>query len=244
MSAHAVVSQSEWLEARKALLIKEKALTRQRDELCKERRDLPWVKVDKDYTFDGPNGPETLSDLFAGRNQLIVYHFMFAPGWAEGCPGCSFLADHFDGANLHVPHGGATFVVVSRAPYAELVPFKQRMGWKFKWVSANGSDFNIDYQASFTEESLAQGVNTYNYEELPEKKPGECPGTSVFYKDEAGDIYHTYSTYTRGIESAIGAFMLLDLTPLGRNEGTIMDWMRHHDKYENAACATHDCCCE
>lgn len=232
MSKHAVVSREEWLEARKALLAEEKALTRQRDALCAKRRELPWVKLEKDYTFEGPGGPVSLASLFGDQQQLIVYHFMFAPGWTEGCPGCSLLADHFDGALQHVPHGGAAFAVVSRAPYAEFAPYQQRMGWKFLWVSSNASDFNFDFDVSFTDESLAKGTAYYNYEALPDKNPGECPGVSVFWKDEDGAIYHTYSAYTRGMEEVIGAFMLLDLTPLGRNETSTMNWVRRHDQYE------------
>jgi len=234
MAAHEVVSREEWLAARKALLAEEKALTKQRDEICRKRRALPWVKVEQDYRFEGPSGEVSLGALFGDKQQLIVYHFMYAPGWTEGCGGCSFLADHFDGALLHAPHGGAAFVAVSRAPYAEFVAFKQRMGWKFPWVSSHGSSFNFDYHVSFTEESLAAGTASYNFEELPEKKPGEAPGFSVFWKDDDGTIYHTYSRYARGPEEVIGAFMLLDMTPLGRNENTIMDWVQLHDEYEGA----------
>lgn len=242
MSIPAIVSEAEWMDARKALLAKERALTHQRDEVCRLRRELPWVRVEKPYQFTGSDGVESLSDLFDGRDQLIVYHFMYAPGWAEGCSGCSLIADHFDGANLHVPHGGASLVVVSRAPFEELAAFKKRMGWKFKWVSSFGSDFNVDYHVSFTEESLAAGEASYNYEVLPEKKPGECPGLSVFCKDETGAVYHSYSAYARGAEEAIGAFMLLDMTPKGRNEKTTMDWVRLHDQYAGAGTGT--CACE
>lgn len=241
MTQHAVVSQEEWLAARKALLEQEKALTRQRDALLAQRRALPWVKVKEDYVFEGANGPVALLGLFGDKSELVVYHFMFAPGWTEGCSGCSLLADHFDGALLHLPQGGAAFAVVSRAPLTELLPFKQRMGWKFPWVSSHGNTFNFDYGVSFTEESLAAGMKSYNYEVLENKQPGECPGASVLFKDETGAIYHTYSTYARGMEEVIGAFMLLDLTPLGRNEQTgIMDWVRHHDRYAGAETA---CCC-
>lgn len=240
MAEHQVVSREAWVKARKALLAEEKALTKQRDEICRKRRALPWVKVEQDYRFEGPDGEVSMAELFGDKQQLIVYHFMYAPGWEAGCPGCSFLADHFDGALLHAPHGGAAFAVVSRAPYEEFAGFKQRMGWKFLWVSSNANSFNFDYHVSFTEESLAAGIASYNYEELPEKKPGECPGFSVFWKDEDGTIYHTYSEYARGAEEVIGAFMLLDMTPLGRNEKTIMDWVRLHDEYDAAEKAS--CC--
>ncbi|GMW02022.1 MAG: hypothetical protein AMXMBFR84_31580 [Candidatus Hydrogenedentota bacterium] len=241
MMPHTVVSQAEWLVARKALLVKEKELTRLRDDLCRQRRELPWVKVEKEYVFEGPSGPESLAQLFGANDQLIVYHFMYAPGWNEGCPGCSFLSDHVDGANWHIPHGGATFTAISRAPYAEFAPFKKRMGWKFHWVSSHGNSFNFDYNVSFTDESLALGTAYYNYEPLPEKKPGECPGVSVFFKDTDGAIYHTYSSYGRGPEELIGAFMFLDLVPRGRNEATIMDWVRFHDRYDTSPVET-PCC--
>lgn len=225
-----IVSQSEWIDARKQLLIKEKELTRLNDDLARRRRELPWVKVENNYIFEGPMGQETLSDLFAGNSQLIIYHFMFAPGWEEGCPGCSFIADHIDGANLHLAHHDVSVVVVSRAPLAEILPFKKRMDWKFKWVSSFGSDFNYDYNVSFTDEQIAEGEVYYNY--AKQETGSESPGTSVFYRDSAGQVFHTYSTYSRGGDILIGAHNFLDLTPKGRNEKGTMDWLRHHDKYE------------
>lgn len=225
-----IVSQSEWIDARKQLLIKEKELTRLNDDLARRRRELPWVKVENNYIFEGPMGQETLSDLFADNSQLIIYHFMFAPGWEEGCPGCSFIADHIDGANLHLAHHDVSVVVVSRAPLAEILPFKKRMDWKFKWVSSFGSDFNYDYNVSFTDEQIAEGEVYYNY--AKQETGSESPGTSVFYRDSTGQVFHTYSTYSRGGDILIGAHNFLDLTPKGRNEKGTMDWLRHHDKYE------------
>jgi predicted dithiol-disulfide oxidoreductase (DUF899 family) len=227
-----IVSEAEWLVARKDLLAREKELTRLRDKLSRHRRELPWVKVEKDYVFDGPNGKETLADLFEGRSQLIVYHFMLGPGWEEGCKNCSYLADHFDGANWHLPHRDVTLALVSRAPFSEIAPFKKRMGWRLKWVSSNGNDFNFDYHVSFTEAELAKGKVYYNYktDEFPAE---EAPGLSVFYKKEDGDIFHTYSTYARGLDSLVGAYTFLDLVPKGRDEDpdATMSWVRHHDRY-------------
>ena len=234
LTNHPVVSRDAWLAAHKELLAREKALTRERDALCAARRELPWVKVDKAYVFEGPDGPATLADLFDGRRQLIVYHFMFGPGWEEGCPGCSFLCDHVDAARRHFEHGGASFAAVSRAPLAEFTPFKQRMGWNFAWVSSAGSDFNFDFGVSFTPEQVASGKVHYNYGVI-EPWGEEAHGTSVFYKDEAGGIFHTYSSYARGCEQTAGALMFLDLVPLGRNEESTMSWVRHHDRYEDAA---------
>jgi predicted dithiol-disulfide oxidoreductase (DUF899 family) len=227
-----IVSQAEWLVARKDLLTREKEFTRQRDALSAARRQLPMVKIEKEYVFEGPNGRETLSDLFEGRSQLIVYHFMFGPGWEEGCKSCSYLADHFDGANWHLPHRDVTFVAVSRAPRSELVPYKKRMGWRFKWLSSHGTDFNFDYHVSATEEEKAKGKMFYNYE-LDELMCDEMPGLSVFYKNEAGQIFHTYSTYTRGLDLLIGAYNFLDLVPKGRDENpeSTMEWLRRHDQY-------------
>jgi predicted dithiol-disulfide oxidoreductase (DUF899 family) len=230
-----VVSETEWLIARRDLLGREKELTRLRDEVSLHRRELPWVKVDKEYVFAGPDGPERLVDLFDGRSQLIVYHFMLGPGWEEGCKSCSYLADHFDGANWHLPHRDVTFVVISRAPFAEIEPFKKRMGWRFKWMSANGNDFNFDYHVSATEDEKAAGEMYYNYE-TGELMSDEMPGVSVFYKDENGDVFHTYSTYTRGLDLLIGTYNFLDLVPKGRDEDpeSTMSWLRHHDRYERA----------
>lgn len=228
---HKIVTQEEWIGARKQLLIKEKELTRLNDDLARKRRELPWVKVEKSYIFESPEGKETLADLFSGRSQLIIYHFMFAPGWAEGCPGCSFMADHIDGANLHLAHHDVSVVVVSRAPLAEILPFKKRMEWNFKWVSSFGSDFNYDYNVSFTDDQIAKGEVYYNY--AKQKTGSESPGTSVFFKDSEGQIFHTYSSYSRGGDILLGAHNFFDLTPKGRNESETMDWLRHHDKYDN-----------
>lgn len=236
---HAVVSREEWLAARRQHLIHEKAFTRERDKLSAERRALPWVKIEKPYRFQGPNGELTLADLFGGRSQLIIYHFMFGPGWTEGCDGCSFLSDHIDGANQHLAHHDVAVVAVSRAPFAEFQPFKRRMGWAFDWVSSEGYDFNYDFGVSFKPEDTAAGKATYNYEKT-DTTEGELPGLSVFYRNEAGDIFHTYSTYARGLDILVGTYNYLDLTPKGRNEDEIMDWVRHHDKYEEAE--PHGCC--
>ncbi len=227
-----VVSRDEWLIARKDLLTREKELTRLRDEVSRHRRELPWVKIDKEYVFDAPDGKETLADLFDGRSQLIVYHFMLGPGWEEGCKSCSYLADHFDGANWHLPHRDVTFVVVSRALLSEIEPFKKRMGWRFKWVSSHGNDFNFDYHVSATGEEKAKGKMYYNYE-TQELISDELPGLSVFYKDENGDVYHTYSTYARGLDILVGAYNFLDLVPKGRDEDpdSTMNWVCHHDRY-------------
>jgi predicted dithiol-disulfide oxidoreductase (DUF899 family) len=231
-----IVSEAEWLVARKDLLTRERELTRLRDEISRHRRELPWVKVEKEYVFDGPRGKESLADLFDGRSQLIIYHFMFGPGWGEGCKSCSFLADHFDGADWHLPHRDVTFAVVSRAPLSEFEPYKKRMGWHFKWLSSHGNDFNFDYHVSFTKEEEAKGKIYYNYA-MGEFMSDELPGLSVFYKDENGDIFHTYSTYARGLDMLVGAYNLLDLVPKGRaeNPDATMDWVRRHDEYENSA---------
>ncbi|TLV02295.1 DUF899 domain-containing protein [Dyadobacter luticola] len=241
-SNHPVVSQQDWITARKQLLVKEKELSRLQDELSAERRALPWTKVDKNYTFESTHGPVTLSGLFGKNSQLLIYHFMFAPEWEEGCPGCSFLADHIDGANLHLAHHDVSVVVVSRAPLATILPFKKRMEWKFEWVSSFSSDFNYDYHVSFTDEQIEKGQVYYNYEYAKHDSGTESPGTSVFYKDEEGNIYHTYSAYARGGDVLIGAHNFLDFTPKGRNEDVIMDWMRHHDKYEDFKKDPGSCC--
>jgi predicted dithiol-disulfide oxidoreductase (DUF899 family) len=241
---HKVVPREQWLAARKEHLLHEKAFTRERDKLSAERRALPWVKIDKPYSFEGPDGPQSLADLFGGRSQLIIYHFMFAAGWKEGCPGCSFLSDHIDGANQHLAHHDVALVVVSHAPLAEFLPFKKRMGWKFNWVSSAGSDFNTDFKVSISDEQLAAGTAVYNYEESTSS--GEQPGLSVFYRNDAGEIFHTYSTYARGLDLLVGAYNYLDLTPKGRNEDEIMEWVRHHDRYEDepAAKGASSCCSE
>jgi predicted dithiol-disulfide oxidoreductase (DUF899 family) len=227
-----IVSDAEWLVARKDLLAREKEFTRERDALSAARRSLPWVRVEKDYLFDGPNGKQTLAELFDGRSQLIVYHFMLGPGWEEGCKSCSYLADHFDGANWHLPHRDVTFVVVSRAPLSEIEAYQKRMGWRFKWVSSHGNDFNFDYHVSFTPEDEAKGEAYYNYD-TQEFVSDELPGLSVFYRNENGDVFHTYSTYARGLDILVGTYNFLDLVPKGRNENpeSTMDWVRRHDQY-------------
>ncbi len=238
LTDHPVVSRGEWLAARKKLLAEEKELTRRRDRLCAARRALPWMKVEKDYIFQGPRGPVSLADLFDGRSQLIVYHFMFGPGWEEGCTGCSFISDHVDAARRHFEHRDVSFAAVSRAPLEEFTPFKKRMGWTFPWVSSAGSDFNFDYGVSYTPEQVASGQVDYNYG-IIEPWGEEAHGISVFYKNEAGEIFHTYSCYARGAEETLGTFMFMDLTPKGRNEENTMNWIRHHDRYEDTA---HSCC--
>ena len=242
VSAHQVVSRDEWLRAREELLTKEKELTRLRDELSRQRRELPWVKVDKRYVFDGPHGRQTLPELFAGRSQLIVYHFMFGPGWVEGGRACAFLAYHIDGTLVHLEHHDVSLVVVSRAPRLEVEAFKKRMGWRFKWVSSYGADFNFDYHVSFRPGDLAKGKVFYNYQ-WRNSSSEEQPGVSVFYKDAAGDVFHTYSAYARGGDLLLGTYNYLDLTPKGRNESGAMSWVRLHDTYDDsysAATATVD----
>ncbi len=235
MADHDVVSNERWIEARKALLAKEKEFTRMRDAISKERRKLPWERVDKEYVFDGPGGKETLADLFDGRSQLLVYHFMYGPDWTEGCKSCSFLADHFNPAIPHLRQRDVTMVAVSRAPLEILEAFKKRMGWSFKWVSSLRNDFNRDYQVSFTEEELEKGDVYYNYarQGFPST---EAPGVSVFYKDENGEVFHTYSSYQRGLDMFITAYHYLDLVPKGRDEGGLsytMEWLRLHDEYDD-----------
>jgi predicted dithiol-disulfide oxidoreductase (DUF899 family) len=230
---HRIVSQADWLVARKRLLSREKEFTRLRDQLSAERRELPWVRVEKEYVFDGPAGKETLADLFEGRSQLMVYHFMFGPGWEQGCPSCSFVSDHIDGANWHLPHRDVTLLAVSRAPLPEIEAFRKRMGWRFKWVSSYGNDFNRDYHVSFTPDEMAKGKVYYNYEDT-EFSSEEAPGISIFYRDPSGAIFHTYSAYARGLDMLIGAYNFLDLAPKGRDEAALpwtMAWVRHHDRY-------------
>ncbi len=243
IAAPKIASREDWLAARQALLVKEKDLLRQMDALAAERRTLPWVKVDKLYVFDTPDGPRSLSDLFEGRSQLIIQHFMFGPDWEEGCVGCSFGADHMHGIWLHLENHDVKFTAVARAPLSKIEAFKARMGWEFDWVSSYGSDFNYDYHVSFTEAQKAAGRVTYNFRE-DDYACDELPGMSVFVKGADGAVYHTYSCYARGTEVS-GALGLLDLTPLGRNEtgpnGDLSDWVRHHDKYEDAKTAT-SCC--
>jgi predicted dithiol-disulfide oxidoreductase (DUF899 family) len=230
---HKVVRNEEWLAARKALLAKEKEITRLNDELLAQRRDLPWVKVEKTYLFEAPEGKVTLADLFGGRSQLVTYHFMFAPEWKEGCPSCSFVVDHFDGTLAHLNARDVTLVVVSRAPLDKIEAFKKRMGWRFKWVSSHGSDFNRDFHVSFTNEEMAQGEVNYNFAKQPFPSK-EGPGLSVFYKDAVGDLFHTYSVYARGLEQLMPTYKILDMVPKGRDEDQLpfsMVWVRHHDRY-------------
>jgi predicted dithiol-disulfide oxidoreductase (DUF899 family) len=235
MDANRIVTREDWIAARKALLAKEKEFTRARDALSAARRQLPWVKVDKEYVFEGPDGSETLADLFAGRSQLIVYHFMFGPDWQEGCPSCSYLADHFDGAIMHLNHRDVSMVVASRAPLDKLEGYRKRMGWRFKWLSSLGSDFNQDYHVSFSPAEMDAGKVYYNYADggFPSE---EAPGISVFCKDANSNVFHTYSAYARGLDMLIGAYNLLDLVPKGRDEADLaftMEWLRRHDQYED-----------
>jgi predicted dithiol-disulfide oxidoreductase (DUF899 family) len=227
-----VVSENEWLVARRDLLRREKELTQLRDQVSEHRRQLPWVRVEKEYVFAGSDGKETLADLFDGRSQLIVYHFMLGPGWEEGCKSCSYLADHFDGANIHLPHRDVAFIAVSRAPLPEIQAYQKRMGWHFKWVSSNENDFNFDYHVSFTPEEEKKNEVYYNYQKQ-EFMSDELPGLSVFYRDEEGSVYHTYSTYARGLDGLVGTYQFLDLVPKGRDENpeSSMDWVRRHDEY-------------
>jgi predicted dithiol-disulfide oxidoreductase (DUF899 family) len=233
METHRIVSHDEWIAARKAHLVEEKAFSKTRDALAKKRRELPWEKVEKTYLFDTPDGNETLADLFAGKGQLIIYHFMLGPDWEEGCPSCSLLADHFDGAVIHLAQRDVSFVVVSRAPPPQIETFKRRMGWRFKWVSSFAGDFNYDYQVSATAQEKASGQAAYNYA-VTTFPSDERPGASVFYKNDAGEVFHTYSTYGRGLDILIGAYNFLDLAPRGRDEQGLtygMAWVRHHDRY-------------
>jgi predicted dithiol-disulfide oxidoreductase (DUF899 family) len=238
MQPYKVVSHEEWLAARKAHLAKEKELTRLRDKLNAERRELPWIKVEKTYVFDTRDGKKTLADLFDGRSQLIVQHFMFGPDWEEGCIGCSFTADHIESALLHIPHHDVSFVRISRAPLDKLEAYRERMGWKAPWASSYGTEFNFDFHVSFKPEQVANKRVYYNYE-LRYFKADELSGLSVFFKDASGDVFHTYSTYARGDELVDTSYMLLDMTPKGRNETgphyDLMDWVKRHDEYEGAS---------
>ncbi len=239
---NAVVSQKEWLEARRAFLAREKEVTHLRDQVNQERLALPWVKVEKAYVFDTSEGRKSLAELFDGRSQLVVYHFMFGPEWEQGCVGCSIVADGFDGALPHLNHHDVTLTAVSRAPLAKIEAYKRRMGWSFPWVSSNGSDFNFDYHVSFTKEEMEKGTGVYNFAPLaPEDAHDELPGMSAFYKDADGAVYHTYSAFTRGIEDWIGTLMILDRAPKGRNEKSTMHFVRRHDEYETAP-KQHGCC--
>ncbi|MEO7337949.1 MAG: thioredoxin family protein [Caldimonas sp.] len=230
---HPVATRDRWLSARKSLLVREKELTLLHDQIARERRALPWERIDKRYEFVGAAGQRSLADLFEGRRQLMVQHFMLGPGWEQGCPSCSFMADHADGMTVHLAHRDVTFVAVSRAPWAEIEPFRRRMGWQFDWVSSHASDFNRDFGVTFTPEEVASGTTHYNYGVGPASE--EAPGISVFIKDDAGVVHHTYSCYGRGVEVMMGTYEMLDLTPRGRAERDVpykMEWVRHHDRYE------------
>jgi predicted dithiol-disulfide oxidoreductase (DUF899 family) len=246
LNGHKVVAQDRWLIERRALMAREKELMRLHDQVAAERRTLAWTRISKDYTFDTPSGKRKLADLFDGRRQLIVQHFMFGPGWEQGCPSCSYMADHTDGMNIHLAHRDVSFVAVSRAPLAEIEHFRGRMGWKFNWVSASGSDFNLDFHVSFSEEERATGEVFYNFGMGPARGE-EAPGISVFYKNDEGEVFHTYSTFGRGVEVMMGTYPMLDLTPKGRDERDTpykMEWVRHHDRYAApvAKAAVSSCC--
>jgi predicted dithiol-disulfide oxidoreductase (DUF899 family) len=233
MERKRIVSREEWQKAREGHLAKEKELTRLRDELSRERRELPWVKLDTSYVFDTPDGKRTLAELFDGHSQLVVYHFMFGPDWEEGCPSCSLVSDHFDGTLPHLAARDVAMTVVSRAPLPKIEGFKKRMSWRFRWVSSYGNDFNRDFHVTFTPQEIEGGAVEYNYktQEFPSQ---EAPGLSVFYKDARGDVFHTYSSYGRGVEAIMGTYAILDLVPKGRDEDQLefsMEWVRHHDRY-------------
>ena len=230
-SKHKVVSKEEWLTARENFLRREKAFTHERAALSAERRELPWLKIDKDYVFKSETGDVRLSELFDGKSQLIIYHFMFAPEWTQGCMGCSFMADHFNPSVQHIKHRDVAMAAVSRAPVDKLLAFRKRMGWNFQWVSSQDNDFNRDFNVSFTEAENKSGLKLYNYgsEAFP---ISDAPGMSAFVRDESGDIYLTYSTYARGLDIFLTAYHLLDITAKGRGENEDMNWVRHHDRYD------------
>jgi predicted dithiol-disulfide oxidoreductase (DUF899 family) len=232
---HAVVSKEEWIEARKRHLVREKAFTRMRDELSAERRALPWVRVEKVYRFQTAAGERTLAQLFEGCSQLVIYHFMLGPDWEEGCKSCSFWADNFNGIDVHLRHRDVTLIAVSLAPLERIECYRQRMGWGFTWVSSAGSDFNRDYHVSFSTEELREEEVEYNYRMI-KLTMGEQPGISVFRKDPAGTVFHTYSCYSRGLDMLNGAYHYLDLVPKGRDEAGLRqhnEWLRRHDRYED-----------
>jgi predicted dithiol-disulfide oxidoreductase (DUF899 family) len=241
---HPIVTRDRWIAERKNLLAQEKELTQLRDRIAADRRALPWVRMDDGaYVFDTPQGPRRLSELFQGKRQLLVQHFMFGPGWEQGCKSCSFMADHLDGMAIHLAHRDIALLAVSRAPLADLLRFRERMGWQFAWASSHGSDFNRDFHVSFLPEDRVDGEVYYNFHMMPFPKE-EAPGISIFYKDDAGDVFHTYSTFGRGVEVMMGTYNLVDLTPKGRDEAGLaytMEWVRHHDRYEDAAAAA-SCC--
>lgn len=235
-----VASPEAALAARLELLREEKELLRLQDKLAAKRRALPWVKIEKNYVFDSPAGRVRLADLFQGRSQLVVQHFMLGPGWEQGCKSCSFMMDHFNAAAVHLPARDVSFAAISHAPLTEILPFKKRMGWNVNWVSAYGTDFNRDFHVSFTPEEMAEGEVYYNYGKRPFPQE-EAPGVSVFARGADGAVYHTYSTYGRGVEFIMGTYHILDLVPKGRDEDSVeygMDWLRHHDRYEQASVAS------
>ncbi|SDQ51375.1 Predicted dithiol-disulfide oxidoreductase, DUF899 family [Pseudoxanthomonas sp. CF385] len=243
--APALVSHDAWRTARLALLTREKELTRLHDAIARERRALPWVPVETPYTFDTPQGTRTLAELFDGRRQLMVQHFMFAPGWEQGCKSCSFMADHHAGALTHLAQRDLTLIAVSRAPLADIEAFRRRMGWTFPWVSSQGTSFNHDFGVNFTQEEMSRGAVDYNYVRQPFPHE-EAPGISVFVRDDAGQVFHTYSRYGRGVETMMHTYALLDLTPRGRDEDEEdypMAWVRHHDRYDTSPVATPGGCC-
>jgi len=238
MQPSKVVSQKEWIAARRALLAKEKVHMRDGDALAAERRALPWVNVEQAYVFDTASGPKALAELFDGHSQLIVHHLMYAPEWSAGCPSCSFQAEHIDGPAPHLEHHNVRIIAVSRAPLHKLLAYKARMGWRFEWVSSRGEDFNRDFRVSFTEDEIAQGRIDYNFGTIvtdPRYLSTELPGVSVFYKDVGGEVFHTYSTYARGLDMLLGAHHYLDITPEGRNRGAYPNWPRRRDEYDTAA---------
>jgi predicted dithiol-disulfide oxidoreductase (DUF899 family) len=234
--SHRVVSRDQWLKERTALLAEEKELTRRRDAIAARVRALPWVKVDKPYTFDAPTGKKSLADLFGNHSQLIVYHFMFDPTWSQGCKSCSFIADHYNPLVIHLAHRDISLVTVSKAPIEKLTQFHERMGWTFPWVSAAHTDFGRDFGVSFTDEELASDGAIYNFNTKP-YPIRELPGLSVFFKDARGEIFHTYSTFARGLEDFLTAYRYIDITPKGRDEEQTggMGWLRHRDRYNDAA---------
>ena len=242
---HPVVSPDRWIAERKKLLAREKELTHLHDQIAQARRALPWERVEKNYVFDTPEGRRSLADLFEGRRQLLVQHFMLGPGWEQGCPSCSFMADHTDGMKIHLEHRDVSFVAISRATLPEIERFRKRMGWGFTWVSSHGNDFNYDFHVSFTPEERAKGEVYYNYG-MTAFPAEEAPGISLFYKNDAGEIFHTYSTFGRGVEVMMGTYQMLDLAPKGRDEEDIpykMNWVRHHDRYEPAPRPAVGSCC-
>ena len=232
MAKNTVVSEAKWIQARKALLKKEKAFSHARERLAEARRKLPWVRIDKEYVFEGPDGRQSLSSLFGKKSQLVVYHFMFGPGWKQGCPHCSFWSDHYDGMIPHLKARDVSFAAISRAPLSELRPFQKRMGWKFPWLSSGANDFNYDFHASFRPEEIKSGKVFYNYEKVAMGGMTDREGISVFCKDKKGNIFHTYSTFARGIDMVNPTYQFLDLVPKGRDErGQGQFWVRYHDRY-------------